>query len=91
MPMLQVEVEIISENKDVPLSGSSCVYFFQMPTASEKRIKISGVKSEGKDFLGRAITFLVYLSGVFKSVTAHRMLLISFGVWQPFQHTVFLD
>ena len=90
MPMLQVELEITSENKDVPLSGCSCVYFLQMPAASGKK-KISGVKIEGKDFLGRAITFLVYLSGVLKSVTAHRMLLISCGVWQPFQHTVVLD
>ena len=39
MPMLQAEVEITSENKDVPLSGSSCVYFFQMPAASEKKKK----------------------------------------------------
>ena len=39
MPMLQVELEITSENKDVPLSGCSCVYFLQMPAASGKKKK----------------------------------------------------
>lgn len=88
MPVLQVEVEITLESKDVPVSGSSCVYLYGQQHLKKK---ISDVKIEGQGFLGRAITFLVYLLGVFKSVTAHRMLLISFGVWQPFQHTVFLD
>lgn len=64
---------------------------FVYMVGSNWKKKICGVKVEGQDFLGRAIASLVCLRGVFKPVTAHRTLLISFGVWQFFQHTVFLD
>lgn len=44
MPMLQVEVEITLESKDVPLSGSSCVYLY-----GQQHLKKKSVMSRLKD------------------------------------------